>query len=286
MGYNNYNREFEVNEEKTAQYLENALDKVLSEEDVDVLTDLVKLFKKNIPLTRRKYVTAFLLKEALKHYHFNPSASNGRNNRNNRNENRNDSRSDNRNENRNDRNNRREKNESRELKADKTEKTSVEAAPAEEEKVRRPRVEIPESEATSIFISIGKNRRVYPRDLVGLLVAVAGIDRDRIGDIKVLANYSFVQLYTADSQTAIDKLNGYDYRGRKLAVSFSKQKGEGEADESTENDDMIIDSSVDSGYVAPVSAANMTEAEMSAEDAAALAAAEKAAADKEPFGNI
>ena len=121
----------------------------------------------------------------------------------------------------------------------------------------------------------GKNRRVYPRDLVGLLIAVGGIDRERIGDIKVLANYSFVQLYTEDCQTAIDKLNGYDYRGRKLVVSFSKQKdedaGEEKAEAFADNYEENYDSEAE---------------EMSAEDAAAYAAAEKATADKEPFGGI
>ena len=151
----------------------------------------------------------------------------------------------------------------------------VEAAVTDtEEKPRHPRVEIDPDKATSIFISIGKNRRVYPRDLVGILIAIAGIDRERIGDIKVLANYSFVQLYTEDAQTAIDKLNGYDYRGRKLAVSYSHQKEEGD------------DSDPEAPKERFMSEAEISEAEMAAEDAAAYAAAEKAAKDKEPFGNI
>ena len=162
---------------------------------------------------------------------------------------------------------------------------TTEAAAEGEERPRHPRVEIDPDKATSIFISIGKNRRVYPRDLVGLLVAVGGIDRERIGDIKVLANYSFVQLYTEDCQTAIDKLNGYDYRGRKLAVSFSRQKGDADAAEAS------IDAS-EEGYSQAAEEAAVEQSaveaapEMSAEDAAAYAAAEKAAADKEPFGNV
>ena len=114
------------------------------------------------------------------------------------------------------------------------EKTEEQVA---EVRVHHERVQIPEDEATSIFVSIGKNRRVFPRDLVGLLIAVGGLERDRIGDIKVLANYSFVQLYANDAQTAIDKLNGYDYRGRKLAVSFSRQKSDDDlADDSDVNE--------------------------------------------------
>lgn len=253
-----FNREFELNEAQLEDFLKNATEKVKTSENVDLLSDLNKLFKKNVPLTVRKYVIAYLLKEALKHYH--PFGN--RRDRFERNErfDRND---------RNQRNNRQERNFRQDYHQERTEaaEETTETAAAEEERPRHPRVEIPEDQATSIFISIGKNRRVYPRDLVGILIAIAGIDRERIGDIKVLANYSFVQLYTEDAQTAIDKLNGYDYRGRKLAVSYSRQKSDADnADDSADAE------------------AQSEEAEMSAEDAAAYAAAEKAAADKEPFG--
>ena len=248
MGYKNFNREFEIDEEKAAEFLENAVEKILTEEDIDTLVELGKLFKKNVPLSRRKYVIAYMLKESLKHFH-----SFGRGGRNNRNDSR---------------RNRDFKNEY------KTEyRQPVEGAATEaEERPRHPRVEIDPDKATSIFVSIGKNRRVYPRDLVGLIVAVGGIDRERIGDIKVLANYSFVQLYTEDAQTAIDKLNGYDYRGRKLAVSYSRQKSDAEGD------------GADAANEEGQTAYSAEHAEMAAEDAAAYAAAEKAAADKEPFG--
>ena len=254
-----FNREFEINESQLEEFLTNATEKVKTSENVDLLSDLNKLFKKNVPLTVRKYVTAYLLKEALKHYH----SFNNRRDRFEHNE---------RNErfDRNERNSR--QRQERNFRQERTERVAetAETAPAEEERPRHPRVEIPEDQATSIFISIGKNRRVYPRDLVGILIAIAGIDRERIGDIKVLANYSFVQLYTDDAQTAIDKLNGYDYRGRKLAVSYSRQKTDLEASET----------GVSSESLNPYD----SEAQMSQEDAAAYAAAEKAAADKVPFG--
>jgi len=53
-------------------------------------------------------------------------------------------------------------------------------------------------------------------------------ERERIGDIRVLDNYSFVQVYTEDAQKVIDSLNGCEYRGRKLNVSFSRKKDDGE----------------------------------------------------------
>ena len=261
-----FNHDFELNEAQLEEFLKNATERVRTSENVDLLSDLNKLFKKNVPLTVRKYVIAYLLKEALKHYR----PFNNRRDRFERNE-RND---------RNDRNSR--QRQDRNFRQERAERASepAEEAASEEERPRHPRVEIPEDQATSIFISIGKNRRVYPRDLVGILIAIAGIDRERIGDIKVLANYSFVQLYTEDAQTAIDKLNGYDYRGRKLAVSYSRQKSDAEA-ETTEAAEG--ETAAEPAYEAESQLA-AEEAQMSAEDAAAYAAAEKAAADKEPFG--
>ena len=260
-----FNRDFEINEAQLEEFLKSATDRVRTSENVDLLSDLNKLFKKNVPLTVRKYVIAYLLKEALKHYHpfgnrrdrFERNDRTERNERNNR--------------------NRQERN-FRQERAERPAET-VEAPAAEEERPRHPRVEIPEDQATSIFISIGKNRRVYPRDLVGILIAIAGIDRERIGDIKVLANYSFVQLYTEDAQTAIDKLNGYDYRGRKLAVSYSRQKSDAEGEDAAESEveETSYEAEAQTDY-------NAEAAEMAAEDATAYAAAEKAAANKEPFG--
>ena len=242
-----YNRGFEVIEEQVAEYLKSATERVKTTENVDTLSELNKLFKKNVPLTVRKYVIAFMLKESLKHFHSYSSNSKERNNRSERSER--PSRT---------RNSR----ENRDFKSEK--KTVVVSEPVQNQPE--------EAEATSIFISIGKNRRVYPRDLVGVLIAIAGIDRDRIGDIKVLANYSFVQLYAADAQVVIDKMNGYDYRGRKLVVSYSRQR--------TEDENETEDSQLPDGFGAD----EISEQDMAAEDAAAYTAAEKAAADKEPFG--
>ena len=271
MGYNNYNRGFEIDEEKVAEFLGNAVDKIMTEEDIDTLVELSKLFKKYVPLTRRKYVIALMLKESLKHFH--SFGRNGRNNRNGMGRGR-DFKNDYKNEYKND------------YKSD-YRQPAENTAEETEERPRHPRVEIDPDKATSIFVSIGKNRRVYPRDLVGLIVAVGGIDRERIGDIKVLANYSFVQLYTEDCQTVIDKLNGYNYRGRSLAVSFSRQKSDAEGSEISADEDTASETEYtqDESVAAEQAPAEETT-QMSDEDAAAYAAAEKAAADKEPFGNI
>ena len=205
-----FRRNFDLDMDKVAAFLKDAVAKV--ESDPDTLEELKKVFKKNVPLTRRSYVAAYLLKAC--------SGSIMRFSARNRFE------------------NAREEFRGRvEERRNRFENRNEHAAGehTEENRERAPRVQIDPAVATSVFVSIGRNRRVFPRDLVGLFCSVAGIERERIGDIKVLANYSFVQVYSEDADKIINALNGYDYRGRKLAVNLSRQK-EGGEDTAVENE--------------------------------------------------
>ena len=272
-----FNREPEVDLDQAAAYLKDAYNKVMTEENPDLLNDLKKVFKKTLPFSKRMYVAAYLVKEAQGKFHGSRPAAGGRGDRLPR-----DSRSG-----RNDRADRpqrdaRSDRPQRDVKVQKDVRTETSSEePRTDEHTPRPRVQIDEALAATIFISIGRNRRVYPRDLVGLLVSVAGLDRDRIGDIRVLANYSFVQLFKEDAEKAKTALNGYDYRGRKLAVDYSRKKGEG--DEAG----IVSDANMAEAAAASAEAAAQPHAsadpQIAAEDAKAYAAAEKAAADKEPF---
>src|SRR5574344_328982 len=237
MAYNKHdNVNNGINEEQIASFLSDALSRVEADSDPETLNLLKKIYKKNIPFSRRMYVAAWLVKQATNGGSRGASRF-GRNDRNDRfSRDHND-----RGEQRNDRQSRFE-----ERRAERTERPDRADRPARSERAERPdraaaehtddhadrapRVQIDPSLATTIFIGIGRNRRVYPRDLVGLLVSVAGLDRERIGDIRVLANYSFIQLFTEDCEKAIAALNDYDYRGRKLSVSYSRQKEDGGAE--------------------------------------------------------
>lgn len=235
-----FRKENEIDMDQLAAFLKDAVEKVKTQENPDLLNDIKKVYKKNVPFTLRSYVAAYLTKQCGTHFRPRREFYNDRKNR--------DYRKDNQ-------------------KVDFKQNKSVEETTSEntESRTPHPRVQIDEALATTIFVGIGRNRRVYPRDLVGLLISVAGLERDRIGDIRVLANYSFVQLFTEDSDKAINALNGYEYRGRKLSVSYSRQKGDDSAD-----GEETISSNVDSGYI---DAAD----QMAKEDAEAYAAAERAA---------
>lgn len=234
-----FRKENEIDMDQLAAFLKDAVEKVKTQENPDLLNDIKKVYKKNVPFTLRSYVAAYLTKQCGSHFRPRKEFNNDRKNR--------DFRKDNQ-------------------KVDYKQNRASDESSSEntETRISHPRVQIDESLATTIFVGIGRNRRVYPRDLVGLLISVAGLERDRIGDIRVLANYSFVQLFTEDSDKAINALNGYEYRGRKLSVSYSRQKG----DDAAEGE--AVPSNVDSGYA---DAAD----QMAKEDAEAYAAAERAA---------
>jgi hypothetical protein len=77
---------------------------------------------------------------------------------------------------------------------------------------------------TSLFVGIGKNRRVFPRDLIQLFSGLDGVAPDDIGEIKILDNYSFVEIEPSKAAAVISLLNGKDFRGRKLNVNYARKK--------------------------------------------------------------
>jgi len=76
----------------------------------------------------------------------------------------------------------------------------------------------------------------------------AQIEREHIGEIRVLDNYSFVQVLTDDAEAVISALNESEYRGRKLAVSYSRKREEGAPDnaDSDGQESSVADDSFDS----------------------------------------
>lgn len=76
----------------------------------------------------------------------------------------------------------------------------------------------------TLFVGIGKNRRVFPRDVIQLFGGVQGVEASDIGEIKILENYSFVEIKKEKAEQAIAALNGQDYRKRRLNVNYAKRR--------------------------------------------------------------
>ncbi len=81
----------------------------------------------------------------------------------------------------------------------------------------------PEDRQT-LFVSVGKNRRVYPKDFVALFAELDGVEGDDIGQIKILDNYSFIEVEETVADKIIAAYDGYDFRGRKLTVNYARNK--------------------------------------------------------------
>lgn len=249
-----FRRDFRQNREidldQAAAFLKDAVAKVKA--NPEEFEELKKVFKKNVPFTLRSYVAAYVLKNAGGAiYRFNSHK------------------------------NREEFYAKREAAPEaNTHYSRFEEKAAEERtestaeftpRERYTRVQIDPEQAATIFVSVGRNRRVFPRDIVGLFISVAGLEKERIGDIRVLANYSFVQLFKDDAEKTIAALNGYSYRGRPLSVSYSRQRDENEiaeeeSAEDYENHEPVPNVSNESSSVVDSSykAANDTVAEQAA----------------------
>lgn len=78
---------------------------------------------------------------------------------------------------------------------------------------------------TTLFISIGKNRRVFPKDLIQLFTTNLNINNSDIGEIKILDNYSFLDISIDHASKAISKLSNLNFRGRNLKVNLARKKG-------------------------------------------------------------
>lgn len=83
-------------------------------------------------------------------------------------------------------------------------KPTVEAAPA----------------LTTLHISGGRKDKISPRDIVGALIAEAGIKATEIGKIEIQDRHSFVAVPEQLAGVAVKKLNGAKIKGKKYKVSF------------------------------------------------------------------
>lgn len=193
----------DVDMDAVGNYLQEIVSRVKSSDDPETLVKVKKVFKKNVPFSLRGYVAAYLAKEAARHY--NPNYHRER----------------------------RDFSENRPYSRPRSYEQGQYGDV--QERIPRPVPEIDPAVSKSIFVNIGRNRHIRPADLVRLFIEVGGLERERIGNIRILANFSFVQVYANDAEKAIAALNGYPYRGYNLSVTYSKSKGENADAQGDEN---------------------------------------------------
>jgi hypothetical protein len=87
-----------------------------------------------------------------------------------------------------------------------------------------PEIALGEEESKRLFVSIGKNRRLFPRDIISLVMSKTSAAREDIGVIRILDNYSFVQVRDTKADEIIETLTGIRFRGRTLTVNYAKPR--------------------------------------------------------------
>ncbi|MHC2992565.1 RNA helicase [Pontibacter sp. HJ8] len=73
---------------------------------------------------------------------------------------------------------------------------------------------------TTLHINAGRKDKLSPRDIVGALIAEAGLKADQIGKIEVQDKASFVAVPTSHSQHIVTALGNGKIKGRKFRVSI------------------------------------------------------------------
>jgi hypothetical protein len=200
-----------ANAESAKALVSGYLERIKNEENPEELDAYRKIVRQGVPFFLRSYFAAYLLKMAAKGVS-RPASRPQQQKRGNRPE---------------------EKREGRrgsrpEGQGPRPEGQGPRPEPRRDERKEEPPSRLPEGEAVTLFIGIGKNRRAYIKDLLQLFAATARVDRSQLGSIKIMDNYSFVQIRTETADDAIAALNGTEFRGRKLVVNYARKKGQGD----------------------------------------------------------
>jgi hypothetical protein len=205
---------FELDKEKTGKKIGFLLENIKSEIDPHLLDEYRSLFKQEVSFFRRSWVAAYLLMlydQSDQGRGKNRSGDSGGRGRGGK------------------------RNAETERRPPQREIAVESAGQAEgAESVRRM---LPEEESRRLFISIGRNRRVFPREILGLIYAKASVSREDIGAIRILDNYSFIQVRDSVADTIIDALNGKPFRGRVLTVNYARSRQEEEGEDAQDSEE-------------------------------------------------
>ena len=107
---------------------------------------------------------------------------------------------------------------------DRTAKVQAEGKTREPERARLPPRPRFVGDGLTLFFSMGKRQRLYPRILIDILIDVAGLPPEAIGEVRAFDNYSFADIDPQKSDAAIAALDGYEFRGRKISVGPAKKR--------------------------------------------------------------
>ncbi len=95
---------------------------------------------------------------------------------------------------------------------------------------RKPRPQpgdAPEAGMVKLFLSIGKNQRINPGDIVGMLHNECHLERGTVGRIQLFPNFSLVEVAEGEAARAIEHASGATLRGLTFKIDYDRGRPEG-----------------------------------------------------------
>lgn len=77
---------------------------------------------------------------------------------------------------------------------------------------------------TRLYISLGRNAKIRPKDLVGAITGEAGIRGNQIGSIQIAQRFSIVEVASDVAERVMDALRAGSVKGKKVKVSPERER--------------------------------------------------------------
>ena len=77
-------------------------------------------------------------------------------------------------------------------------------------------------ELVSLFLSVGKKDKRMAKDIIGSLSANTAINKQEIGKINILENYSFIEIPSKYLDEIFSRMNGNTIKGKRVNIEIAK----------------------------------------------------------------
>jgi ATP-dependent RNA helicase DeaD len=67
-----------------------------------------------------------------------------------------------------------------------------------------------------LTLGVGRDHGIEPGDVLGVIVGITKLPKDVVGVIRVQTKQTFVDVAEEKADTIVSKLNGIEFKGRKL----------------------------------------------------------------------
>lgn len=84
--------------------------------------------------------------------------------------------------------------------------------------------DFPKGDRVRLFLNIGTLDKIKKRHMIELFKMMTSVDLRTLDNIDIFDKYSFVTIPAHEAKSAVLALNGFDYRGRTLAVEIANEK--------------------------------------------------------------